>query len=278
MQERFDECADSYPDNIAVSDAGQHWTYRELRLLTDLVADRLIRRGIRKGDKVALLLHNSVWLVAGMLGVLKAGGVYVPLDPEFPTERINGLLAASGSRLLLTEQDLAGRTWQVESLWIAGELELRETQGELLCAAGSAEDLIYIIYTSGSTGTPKGCLIRQEGVINYLDWAIRTYFNHPGIVVPLYTSPACDLTVTSIFGPLLSGHALEIYPRGIEVLQSIVTDKKVNLIKLTPSHLRLLNQLDCCESPLHTFIVGGKHLLRSLLLQPERTSKVMYGL
>ncbi|MEK4853052.1 amino acid adenylation domain-containing protein [Paenibacillus sp. FSL H7-0756] len=273
VQERFDECADSYPDNIAVSDAGQHWTYRELRLLTDLVADRLIRRGIRKGDKVALLLHNSVWLVAGMLGVLKAGGVYVPLDPEFPTERINGLLAASGSRLLLTEQDLAGRTWQVESLWIAGELELRETQGELLCAAGSAEDLIYIIYTSGSTGTPKGCLIRQEGVINYLDWAIRTYFNHPGIVVPLYTSPACDLTVTSIFGPLLSGHALEIYPRGIEVLQSIVTDKKVNLIKLTPSHLRLLNQLDCCESPLHTFIVGGEALTTELASTTRKNFK-----
>lgn len=264
VQERFDECADRYPDNIAVSDARQQWTYRELRLLSDLLADTLIRRGIRQGDKVALLLHNSVWLVAGMLGVLKAGAVYVPLDPEFPAERINGLLADSGSRLLLTEQDLAEREWHVEGLWLAGELQLQETPRELLRVAGSAEDLIYIIYTSGSTGTPKGCLIRQEGVINYLDWAIRTYFNRPGIVVPLYTSPACDLTVTSIFGPLLSGHALEIYPRGIEALQSIVTDKKVNLIKLTPSHLRLLNQLDCSESPLHTFIVGGEALTAEL--------------
>ena len=170
---------EAHPDHLALVAIDQQLTYREMNCQMDRIAHSLISRGIKCGDRVALLLPRTSRLILSQFGVLKAGGAYIPCDPKYPTERINLILSDSGAALIITTADrlaeFPGRSVDVEELLNDNENEptpqpLPKGKGlKSLLSGGDLEEapLAYLIYTSGSTGVPKGVQLTHEGVCNY---------------------------------------------------------------------------------------------------------------
>src|SRR5262249_45915127 len=154
--------------------------------------------------------ERSVEMVVGLMGALKAGGAYLPLDPESPLERLALMLEDAGVGVALTERELEsrlpafwGQTVLIDEEWEKISEE-SESQPEQEPESGVApENMAYLIYTSGSTGRPKGVMISHKGLANYLQWATDVYRITEGEGAPLNSPIGFDLTVTSMYGPLV---------------------------------------------------------------------------
>jgi len=263
----FEEQVDKTPDKVAISFNNIELTYRELNERANQLARYLVIKGVEEETIVGLLTTHSIETVIGILGILKAGGAYLPIDPGYPSDRISYMLEDSGSRILLTNIELP------ESVGFNGEIinlnnqDLYSGDSYNLECVNKPNDLVYVIYTSGSTGKPKGTMIEHQGLVNYIWWAKKMYIRNEDEVFPLYSSLAFDLTITSIFTPLISGSKIIVYDENSDdeyVLYRIMKENKSTVIKLTPSHLSLLKDLDNRKSLVKRFIVGGEDLKVSL--------------
>ncbi|MFB9328396.1 amino acid adenylation domain-containing protein [Paenibacillus aurantiacus] len=264
----FAEEARRHPHWTALQDGEAAMTYRELDERSSKLAGVLIGRGVRQESIVGLLTRHSAESVVAMLAVMKAGGAYLPIDPDYPADRVAFMLGDSGSMLLLTDDDTHEGAAQYRTM----RLNVRDTalytdneEAPLSLDRVKPEQLAYVIYTSGSTGKPKGAMIEHRGLTNYIWWAKQIYTRGSGEVFPLYTSLAFDLTVTSIFTPLVSGGRIQIYRDDDEFsLYRIMRDNEATVVKLTPAHLSLLKDADYRDSSVKRFIVGGEDLKTSL--------------
>ncbi|HZF10731.1 MAG TPA: amino acid adenylation domain-containing protein [Thermoanaerobaculia bacterium] len=226
---------------------------------------------------MAIFLDHSFAMVEAVLGVLLSGAAYVPLDPEHPKGRLEFLLADSGVRLTLTTAALSGRLPEGTRIvrLDAQEEEIDRAAAALPDddppAAEAAEAVAYVLYTSGSTGQPKGVKVRHRSLVNYVCWAREVYLQGEPLSFALYTSLAFDLTVTSLFTPLVSGGRLYLYPRreGEYPLLDILADDRAEVLKLTPSHLELIRERDNRGSRVRRLIVGGEALSAALAGQVE---------
>lgn len=264
----LEEQVEKTPDKAAISFNNIELTYRELNERANQLARYLVKKGVEEETIVGLLSTHSIEMVIGILGILKAGGAYLPIDCGYPSERISYMLKDSGSRILLTNLGLTN------SAGFNGEIINLNNQsiysGEVsnLEFANKPNDLVYVIYTSGSTGKPKGTMIEHQGLVNYIWWAKKMYVKNEDEVFPLYSSLAFDLTVTSIFTPLISGSRIIVYDDSKAdeeyVLYRIMKESNATVIKLTPSHLSLLKDMDNRNSSVRRFIVGGEDLKVSL--------------
>jgi amino acid adenylation domain-containing protein/non-ribosomal peptide synthase protein (TIGR01720 family) len=271
----FEEQVEKTPDKIAVSFYNAELTYRELNEKANQLARFLGRKGVEKDTIVGLLTTHSIETVIGILGVIKAGGAYLPIEPGYPSDRISYMLEDSGSDILLTNLELPNDvsfTGEIinlnnQSLYVSGISNQKEVN--------KPSDLVYVIYTSGSTGKPKGTMIEHQGLVNYIWWAKKMYVKNEDEVFPLYSSLAFDLTVTSIFTPLISGSKIIIYSDSNDeneyVLYRIMKENKATVIKLTPAHLSLLKDTDNRNSSVKRFIVGGEDLKVSLAKDVHRS-------
>ncbi|WP_150273724.1 non-ribosomal peptide synthetase [Paenibacillus tepidiphilus] len=233
-------------------------------------ANRLARflRGKRigAGSVVGIASPHSFELITAILAVLKAGGAYLPVDPHSPADRIRYMLEDSGAVLLLRDEALTGGFSLAVEEYILQDEAIYEEDGANLSPVSGPGDLAYIIYTSGSTGQPKGVMVHQQGLVNYIYWANKTYTAQDPEVFALYSSIAFDLTVTSIFTPLIGGHQIVIYRDDSSefVLQRIIREQQASIVKLTPAHLSLLQDMNFDQTKVKTFIVGGEDLKVSL--------------
>ncbi|HEX8351685.1 MAG TPA: amino acid adenylation domain-containing protein, partial [Pyrinomonadaceae bacterium] len=252
------------PDREAVVYGEQTLTYAELERRANRLAAYLRGRGVGRGSRVALMMEHAPEVLVAILGVLKAGGAYVPIDPAHPRARVAFILADAGTPVLLTQQHLVGALppHTAEVVRIDAEWDDVERADAALDAAGAAtaEDLAYVIYTSGSTGEPKGVEVAHRSLVNYICWARDSYLGGEPCACALYSSLAFDLTVTSVFMPLVTGNRVVVYrKRGAESpLAEILDDDRVDLIKLTPSHLSLIKGRDNRGSRVRKLIVGGE--------------------
>ncbi|MDX2437618.1 MAG: AMP-binding protein, partial [Acidobacteriota bacterium] len=211
--ELFDEQVKRDPDGVALRQGSLELSFASLQEQSEALASALVARGIQPGDRVAVFSRRSTLAVVAVLGALKARCAYVPIDPSSPGARLDQILEDSGARILLVGEGLQPATSapNVTVLEIAEAVEAgRGAEVELPEAA--FDDLAYLIYTSGSTGRPKGVLIDHSGLADYLTWASRQYVRGDRLTFPLFTSLAFDLTVTSLYLPLITGGTLEIYP------------------------------------------------------------------
>jgi polyketide synthase PksJ len=257
------------PETTAVVFGEQHLTYRALDRWANRIAHGLIEAGAGPGVTVALLAEHSFELVAAVLGILKSGAAYLPLDTRAPDDRLRFILDDAGIRLLLATADARrGRTLP-DTLTItdipatAGD---RDADDRAPAVAHRSLDAAYIIYTSGSTGQPKGVLIEHRALVNYLTWASRVYDGGRRLAFPLFTSLTFDLTVTSLFVPLISGGRIVIYrddPRVPAIFQ-VFADRAVHIVKLTPAHLAMVQHLDLRGSRISAMILGGEDLKTDL--------------
>ena len=274
IHQLFEAQAARTPDAVAVVFESEHLTYKELNRRTNQLAHHLRRLGVGPEVLVGICVERSVEMVVGVLGTLKAGGAYVPLDPTYPQERLAFMLNDAHVPLLLTQARLVERlpAHEAEPICLdTGWKAIAQESGENPDSGVTPENLVYVIYTSGSTGKPKGTLILHRGLMNYLTWCQRAYPLAAGQGAPVHSSLSFDLTVTSLFAPLLVGRRVRLLPEGpgVDLLGTVLrSETNYSLVKITPAHLELLSQLLSPEEAAgrtRAFIIGGENLLAGSL-------------
>jgi amino acid adenylation domain-containing protein len=257
------------PDAVAVVQENDQLSYRQLNERANQLAHYLARQGIGPDRLVGLAMERSEEMVVGMLGIFKAGGAYVPLDPTYPSERLAFMVDDAKMPVLLTQPHLVNRipAGQAKVVCLSSDWQMfAEESKENLSSKVTAENLAYVMYTSGSTGKPKGVMIPQKGLVNYLSWATEAYKVASGRGAPVHSSIGFDLTITSLFAPLLVGQRVVLLPedRSIQALTDLVRNEKhFSLIKITPAHLEVLSQQlkpEQAAGCAGAFVIGGEAL------------------
>lgn len=227
IQQIFQDQAARTPDQLAIVCGDERVTYGELNERANQLAHYLRRRGVGPEVRVAICLGRSVEMIVGLLGILKAGGVYVPLDPKYPEDRKSFILADCQALLLLTEIPA-----------------IAEESAEEPPILTSAENSAHVIYTSGSTGQPKGVVSAHRASINRFAWMWQMYPFAAGEVCCQKTSLSFVDSIWEIFGPLLQGVPLVVIPDDVvkdpaQLLDALSTNKVTRLV-LVPSLLRVI--------------------------------------
>ncbi|GAA0644522.1 hypothetical protein GCM10010174_79390 [Kutzneria viridogrisea] len=258
LHELFEDQAAATPNAVAVHSGDERLSYRELDERANALAGVLRARGVGPEVLVGVGVRHSANLVVALLGVLKAGGGYVPLDVDLPAHRVATLLGRVGSTHLVTDDP---------DRWVGGFEVLDITESRPTCprpdSGVTPDNLAYVIFTSGSTGVPKGVMIPHSAVANYVRWSAAAYGTADTAAV-LHSSVAFDLTVTSLFTPLVAGGSVRINPAWRDVLrlaEGLPTLDEPAMLKLTPSHLKVLNHsFDQLAGRVRALVVGGEAL------------------
>ena len=245
VHQHFEQQVERTPDSVAVVFEDEALTYAELNRRANQLAHHLRGLGIGPERLVGICIERSLEMIVGLLGILKAGGAYVPLDPIYPQEHLAFILTDTQVLAVLTMQHLVDR-FPYAAQVIALDREWPRIVRE--CSNNIEQHLVatigaYVIYTSGSTGTPKGTIITHQGLINYLYWSSQYYEVAASRGAVVHSSIAFDLTVTSLFAPLIVGSQVVLvgglYGRE-ELGQTLRQWGDFSLVKITPAHLEWL--------------------------------------
>ncbi len=263
--ELFEEQVSKTPNNIAVVYEEEEMTYAELNSKANQMAYKLRELGVKPDDKVAIITQRSIEMIIGIYGIIKAGGAYVPMDSDYPEERIKYMLEDCQPKAIL----IGKAKLPVETNIPVIDLFDREIYtGEIENPGhvNTPNDLIYVIYTSGTTGKPKGVMIEHRALNNYVSYYINNRIAIESF--PLYTTISFDLTVTSIYLPLLTGKTIYVYREMdlgsmLPIMEDIFNGKS-GAIKITPAHLSIVGNLHIGKTKIKYFIVGGEELKISL--------------
>jgi amino acid adenylation domain-containing protein len=267
VHELFERQVERSPEAIAVVAGAEQLTYRELNARANQLARFLKRFGVSPDSLVGLCVDRSPEMVIGILGILKAGASYLPMDPSYPSERLSFMLKDANVFVLLTQSHLLdslpqhnGPRLSLDSDWDIIAKERSENPTSRVTPA----NLAYVIYTSGSTGQPKGVMIPHRGLVNYLSWCADAYEVAKGCGAPVHSSISFDLTITSLFSPLMVGRTVFLVPDGIEnLVEALLARDNYSLVKITPAHLRALAELmpeDEVAGRVRAVIIGGEAL------------------
>ncbi|ASF29003.1 peptide synthetase [Bacillus amyloliquefaciens] len=259
----FENQANLRPDHEAVIFGNERYTYRQLNERANQLARTLRTIGIQADQFVAIISPHCIELIVGILAVLKSGCAYVPIDPEYPEDRIHYMLSDSKAEVVLTHRSLQVQLPYDGDVVLLDEENSYHADRSNLELFSDAHDLAYMIYTSGSTGNPKGVLIEHQGLANYIWWAKEVYVRGEKTNFPLYSSISFDLTVTSIFTPLVTGNTIIVYDGEDKsaVLSAIMQDSRIDMIKLTPAHLHVIKEMNIADdTTIRKMIVGGENL------------------
>ncbi len=265
------------PNNVAVIFEGQSLTYQELNARANQLARYLRRLGAGPGVLVAMYLERSLEMVIGILGILKSGSAYVPMETAYPQERLAFMLEDTEAPVLLTQQSLLANLPEHKAQLVCLDTEwekVAQESEENLSVEMTADSLAYVIYTSGSTGKPKGVLVTHYNVVRLFEATYDWYHFTEQDVWTLFHSYAFDFSVWELWGALLYGGRLVVVPylvsRSPDTFYELLDREKVTVLNQTPSAFRQLIQAEeraeaKSELSLRLVIFGGEALeLQSL--------------
>ncbi|MFI6300014.1 amino acid adenylation domain-containing protein [Nonomuraea sp. NPDC050790] len=250
LHEMVEETAAARPSAPAIVQGGRTLTYAELDGRANRLAGMLRDHGVGRQDRVAVCLDQSPELAVAVLGVLKAGAAYVPVDPEQPADRLAYLLADSGAAALVSDRRAGGFGGPV--------LDVPQDAAEPVVPLAGSDDLAYVIYTSGSTGRPKGVAVQHQQVLNYLSDVRERFGVVDGARFGLLQSLSFDFGITVFYLALMTGGTLELYPSRISGAE--FADHGLDYLKMTPSHFGALaaEVSPVRLLPRRTLIFGGE--------------------
>ena len=276
------------PDEPAVTYAGETLSYRELDARAERLAARLERVGCAPGTFVGLYVERSVEMLVGLLGILKAGGVYLPLDPAFPPERVAYMLEDSGTSLVVTQahlqKDLPATVTPVcfEQDEFDKVDEARPHTAPQINPAPT--DPAYIIYTSGSTGNPKGVLVPHRALTNFLLAMQRQPGLHEDDLLVAVTTLSFDIAALELFLPLISGAHLHVASRELatdaHALAEYLSSVGATVMQATPATWQMLVNAGWTGLETLKLLCGGEALSRELadaLLVKGKSLWNLYG-
>ncbi|MEO5561986.1 MAG: amino acid adenylation domain-containing protein, partial [Chitinophagaceae bacterium] len=266
----FTEQVRQNPDSIALVCDNKNLTYQQLDEASNQLANYLLQKGIHEEMLVPVCLDRSIEMVVSILAILKTGAAYVPVDPDYPTERIKYMLSDTNAKMIVTwsgnnihfDKELG-----IETILVDGDRPAITKQPSTVPVTRCKQDqLAYVLYTSGSTGKPKGVQVTHRNLANYLHWVRNAYLHDEVGNFALYSSVSFDLSVTSLFGSITNGKSLFIFSNSIpvdEVFQTCFNDlSEVDIIKLTPAHIVLLESLNLQCVNIKRVIAGGEALYK----------------
>ncbi len=268
----FEEQVEKTPDNIAVVFGNQKLTYRELNQRANSLASYLRSQKIVRNDIVGIMVNRSLEMIISILAVLKSGACYIPIDPEYPQDRIEYMLNNSNAKLLLTFKRLKNKVTFDNKLFVELDNELYNSNKDNLININEPDDLAYIIYTSGSTGKPKGVMLKHSNINNFIQGMCNVVdFNSEKTIVSV-TTISFDIFVLESLLPLQRGLkivvATENEQNNIRLFNALCLKNNVNIIQTTPSRFQVLisnlNELDYLEG-ITDILVGGESFPKMLL-------------
>jgi amino acid adenylation domain-containing protein len=281
LHQLFEAQAERTPQAPALIYQQQHLSYHELDSRSTALAHYFQRLGVGPESVVALLLERSVKLVVSLLAVLKAGGAYLPLDVQYPKERLAYMMEDARAMVLVTEERLAGqvsaeglqvvvleREWERLTQQSEAEVESRVVESDVV-----AENLAYVIYTSGSTGRPKGVAIEHRSTVAFLQWSHEVFSKAELAGVLASTSICFDLSVFELFAPLTCGGTVILSENPLQ-LASLTAAEQVTLINTVPSAMAELLRIRAVPAGVRTINLAGEQLKRELADEVYATTAV----
>jgi len=268
LHELFEVQVSKTPNAVAVASPSGQLTYLDLNRRANRLARRLRELGVVPSVLVGLCVDRSIEMVVGLLGVLKAGGCYVPLDPAYPKQRLSFILNDTKSPVLLTQQQiLPALPAEAQGVLCldSEDLDLCGPEDDENTVGGAVPDhLAYVIYTSGSTGNPKGVMIEHRSVVNYV-FGFSDHIRQDAPWAYAMVQPlTVDSSVSAIYPPLLSGGCLHVIPREVSLdstaLSEYFAQHPVDVLKIAPVHLSALLDGGHGERllPRRRLVVGGE--------------------
>ncbi len=278
IHEMFEEQAAKHGERPALRFGEQAFSYAELNANANRLAHFLRKRGVKANVPVGLCVERSAEMIVGLLGILKAGGCYVPLVPDNPKARLAHQLKETGAPVVLTEQKLLDRIPDFGGEIVC--LDRTSFEGEPAenpARANSPEDLVYVIYTSGSTGVPKGVAVQHFNLVNYSHFIcgrLQLEMHPEGLSFATVSTISADLGNTCIFPSLISGGCLHVIGYEMAMAANLfaahAAKHPIDVLKITPSHLVTL--LNAAEGsgvlPRKYLVLGGEasswHLMKRI--------------
>jgi amino acid adenylation domain-containing protein len=265
IHELFEEQVRKTPDEIAVVDEEKVLTYAELNVKANRLAHSLKKEGIQSEVLTGVCLQRSSKILIAILGVLKAGGTYIPIDPKYPAERISYMVEDSQATLLLTEESLVGHLEiDIKLLCINAECQLIGQESDKNLPRYTApSNLSYVIYTSGSTGKPKGVAIEHRNAVAMISWAKDFYSREELDTVLFGTSICFDLSIYEMFVPLSIGGKVVVAENALAI-STLPWRDKITLINTVPSVASELIEMGAIPESVRTINLAGEPLSNEL--------------
>ena len=290
ISQLFEKQVEKTPDNIAVVFGDDKLTYRQLNEKANSLAFLLRNKyNIKRNDLVGIMINRSLEMFVAILAVLKAGGTYTPIDPNFPEERIKYMLENGNAKLLLTSNHLKDTVNFDNKLAIDLEnSNIYNLPNKNIENINEPEDLIYIIFTSGSTGLPKGVMLKNRNVVNFIFGMMKEFaFTNKDIIVSI-TTISFDIFVLESLMPLVNGLTVVIANEqeqtNIDLFNTLCLKNDVNIIQTTPSRMQTFissgSSTDFLKNVTH-LLIGGEPFPSALLENLRKLSNAkiynMYG-
>lgn len=273
------------PDEIALISGTDVLTYRQLNSMVNKTAHYLKNRGVGREDIAGILISREFTLIVSILAVLRAGGAFLPIDPDFPDERIRYQLKESGAKCVIASPHLAAKCDDICEVILTDSLAALPEYTDPVSAGNHLNDLAYVIYTSGSTGKPKGVMVGQHSLIHYLLAVSEIMDFSSGSIVLSATTVSFDIFIMETFPTLINGGTVVLagenehsIPRN---LVSLMIRTRINSILTTPSRMQLImsdkDSVECLKN-MKEIMLGGDVLQKTLLaeIQDKTSAKILH--
>ncbi|MGR6765258.1 non-ribosomal peptide synthetase [Paenibacillus sp. T2-29] len=270
--ELFEKSVEKNPDLIAIEQCGSSLTYKELNQKSNQLARIIRNKGIQPNDVVGIMVSRSIDMIVSILAILKSGGAYLPIDPQYPKKRIEYILNNSNTKLILTEGNMENDLKAYKEILVIEKQNLQKEDNSNIRRINEPKDLAYLIYTSGSTGNPKGVMVEHSSILNFF-CGIYDAIDFKDCKKTLsVTTISFDIHVLEILFPLVNGMSIvvanETEQFDMNLLAKLILDNSIEVIQLTPSrmrHLLSVENITAYLEKLKIMLVGGEVLSSDLL-------------